>query len=549
MNSTAARSSGDGGSGSGRVLAEGGELGERVTGAERRLGGRGDRACGDPHPGPAQGAGDAERGGHADDPVGPRAVHGAGHAAQAETGIRHDDHRADAEACVEGGGEVGTGRDEQGYPLAPPHADGEQSGGDRLDAAGEQAPRDSADGGPAVRPHLDQRSRRLVPPRLEHAPERLVLGGPLRLRLRPGAARRDLVGVEPREHGGGDVGVLGHEVARAFEAVHVRVRHPAHQVGEVALLEHGIGRPPEQQHRHGQPSGAVRDAAQLRRRGVLAVRGDVAHELPDPASPGRRGVRGPIGRPHVRGERRMGDRERGVEEGCRGRRAGPRHRRREREPQQERQRVEVRVVQRRVREHDAGGQRRMVDGPAERDDPAPVVAERHDRAGQAELVGEHPEVGDPLRDRARHVGALGPAHLELVDGDHAPRPRGFRRSGDDVAPEEAPGGVAVHGEDRADGGHARRGERLPAVEQVPGAALTVRGRGLNEARPRRIEPGQALRRSCRGSGSAHHASSSIEVLMPLPMPQSSTRSPLCSFEDSCASVIGIDAGPTLPYAG
>ncbi len=48
----------------------------------------------------------------------------------------------------------------------------------------------------------------------------------------------------------------------------------------------------------------------------------------------------------------------------------------------------------------------VVDRPAEGDDAAPVVAERHDRAGQAQGVGEVAEVAHPLGERAVRAGAL-----------------------------------------------------------------------------------------------------------------------------------------------
>ncbi len=74
-----------------------------------------------------------------------------------------------------------------------------------------------------------------------------------------------------------------------------------------------------------------------------------------------------------------------------------------------------------VQRHDRRETVAVLDGPAERDGPAPVVSERDDRTADAEFGDERVEVGDPLRQRPAQRSALREAHLELIDGDDAPR--------------------------------------------------------------------------------------------------------------------------------
>ena len=209
------------------------------------------------------------------------------------------------------------------------------------------------------------------------------------------------------------------------------------------------------------------------------------------------------------------------------------------------------AVDGRVREDEPREHVGVRERPAGDDDAAPVVPERDDPVTEVELVGERPEIADAIGDVPDGAGPLRPAHLELVDRDHAPAglagPRPRQGGGGDAPPEVAPGRVAVHGEDRADRLDPEPRELAAGVEQVvhhePARGGVVH---RDETRPRGVEPRQAgWRQGRRG----HHASSSIEVLMPLPMPQSSTRSPLCSFSDSCASVIGMEADPTFPRLG
>jgi hypothetical protein len=127
----------------------------------------------------------------------------------------------------------------------------------------------------------------------------------------------------------------------------------------------------------------------------------------------------------------------------------------------------------RVEQHHAGEQLGVVDGPAERNEAAPVVPEGEHGTLEAEGVGQGSQVAHALGERTVHTGALREAHVELVDGDHAPGggPLGGIRcgAGDEVAPQVRPGRVAVHTQDGADGLRAEFGELGAVVEQVPGA--------------------------------------------------------------------------------
>jgi hypothetical protein len=202
----------------------------------------------------------------------------------------------------------------------------------------------------------------------------------------------------------------------------------------------------------------------------------------------------------------------------------------------------------------------MLGGPAEGDDAAPVVTEGDDGTGQAECVGEGCEVGDPLFERAGDLGPLGPAHLELVDGDDAPGgPAGvglLDGPGDERAPEVRPGRVAVNGEDGADRFDAGVAERLGGVEVVPVPRHAVVGQATGDVDAVRVPRGEAgqtggahahrPQADVRGDRARYHASSMRPVFNPEPTPMRRTRSPLFRVDCWSARVIGMDAGPTLP---
>ena len=174
--------------------------------------------------------------------------------------------------------------------------------------------------------------------------------------------------------------------------------------------------------------------------------------------------------------------------------------------------------------------------------PPPVVAEGDDRPGDVQGLGEFCEVAHPLRQRTRGAGALGEAHLELVDRDDPPGGlacgSGIRRGLNEVTPQVRPGGVAVDAEDGADGRGTDLRQPLRVVEHMPAA--------VHQPRQARVEPGQPDRGQ---RGWDHQASSIIEVLRPEPTPMRRTRSPRFRFGASCARVIGIDAGPMFPRVG
>ena len=243
--------------------------------------------------------------------------------------------------------------------------------------------------------------------------------------------------------------------------------------------------------------------------------------------------------------------ERRVEERARGDRRGPEDRPRAGDAQGSGNGHVARMVDRRVEEHDPRDRCRMIDRPAEGDHPAPIVTEGDHGCVEGERFGERSQVGDALSERPMRPGAIGVAHVELIDGDHAPRRLarlgGADGLGHEVTPEIRPRRVAVHREDRADHGGAEPCELVAGVEAMPAARPprvdTPTRRGDDATEPW-IESGKAWRGK-RGARS-HQASSIMAVFRPEPTPMSSTRSPFLRVACSSTRVIGIDAGPTLP---
>ena len=341
----------------------------------------------------------------------------------------------------------------------------------------------------------------------------------------------------------------------ALEAVHVGMGDAVDQVVEVAVAEDRIGRAPQHERRHLKGGDAVGDALELGEALVRGIDRDVGHEPADALTAIGRAVGGAVGVLDLGGQPRGGERERRLEERRRGDRRRCEHPAGAGEPQRRRDGHALRVVHRGVEQRDPGEQLRVVDRPAQRDHAAPVVPEGDDRTFEAQRIRQRTEVEHALRERAVRAGALREAHLELVDGDDAPGGSplagGHHRRAGDGPPQVGPHGVAVHGEDRAGDRHAEALELTTRVEHVPlkgDPRIRPPARHAQQAAPARLEARHASgrQRRGRGGGRSHQASSIMAVLRPEPTPMSSTRSPRFRVACSSASVIGMDAGPTLP---
>ena len=306
-------------------------------------------------------------------------------------------------------------------------------------------------------------------------------------------------------------GVLQHEMRRLLVALHVRVRQAGPQVAQVAVGEHRVARPPQQQHRHVvELADLLGDPVQRRAlgrpgpSGMSATNSSTAcRRCADPygAANAARTAAGSGGRDSAVAARTNSRRRRAhrvPQRRCPG------------QPDQRGRRRPRRLVHRGV-----GGRLQPVavpDGPAQRHRPAPVVPGRHHRPVDAQRVEHGVEVVHPLRQRARHTPLREP-HPELVDGHHPPA----RRRRDEPPPQVRPRRVAVDAHQRALLGRAD-------VQHVP---LVPAGVG-DQPRPGRIQAGQPGRRE-RGAG--HQTSSVQHPFRPDPTPISSTRSPVCSEVD------------------
>ena len=130
-------------------------------------------------------------------------------------------------------------------------------------------------------------------------------------------------------------------------------------------------------------------------------------------------------------------------------------------------------------------------------------------------------------------------------------------------PQIGPGGIAVNSQNRAGGLDAAGSQCRSSVQDMEGA-FTVIGLSAHQMRPRRIDAGkrgvaEGIEGQPRCSGryrlpraegaESYHSSSTIAVLRPEPTPIQSTRAPRARLAASRASVIGSEAGPTLPSSG
>ncbi len=419
---------------------------------------------------PSQGTRRRERARNADEIRRRRALERVADAARTESRVHQHGDRADTPARVQARGEIQSRRDEQRDAIALRDADVAQSRRDTVDVGVELGKRHRP---PASAGHLDHREFVIAGAAVERRPRGRALGN-----------RSDVVAPlvharQPRVHGAGNVGVLGHEVVRADEAVHVGVRKPRVQVTQVQVGEHGIGRSPQQERRDvGECRNARHDALERRRARMRSGQRNVVDERADRSPTRRRTVRRVVRvayRVRQRGPRQP---QRGLDEARRAHADVLEHAGQACQPDQRGRRRARGLVHRRVRQHDARDVRAMLRDPAERDRPAPVVRDNHDWTTQVEPIGQRAEVVDALLQPAMSTSALGETHVELVDGNDAhPRVRTPKHR----APHVRPRGVAVHAEQR----QRRIGDAV--VEDVERTADTVQRGSGDQSRPRRVE--------------------------------------------------------------
>ncbi len=135
--------------------------------------------------------------------------------------------------------------------------------------------------------------------------------------------------------------------------------------------------------------------------------------------------------------------------------------------------------------------------PTQRDRPTPVVGDRDDRPLDAHRVGELAQIVDSSRQPTNPSAALGEAHVELVDGDHA---HTVGRRAHEIPEQVRPRRIAVHAQ------HCEVCFVNLVVEHMPRATDGVRNGHVDQPRPRWIETVEADGRGARGRSTrrAHH---------------------------------------------
>ncbi len=382
-----------------------------------------------------------------------------------------------------------SGPDQQRDPVAATDSDLLQASGQRRDPGLQLGER--GDDGAGCR-QLDGRHGRVLAaiaesrPQRRHRRRRHHRRQHRRRQLReglPGRSTGQILDPLPRVGGGGRR-VLGDQVRSAGVAVHVGVREPVQQIGEIGVGEHRIPRPPQQEDR---------DLAELREPGdhrlqarparVVGFERDVGDEVPDRPPPVRRAVRRSQGRTHLGRQCRPRHRAGAPDEGGRGHADGAAQQLGAGQPDQSRS-VRSRYGDAGVGQDDAAQLPAVPERPAESDGTAPVVGDQHHGAVDAQGVGEPVEVVDPLGHPPRSATrrAFRPPHPQLVGCDHPP-PR--RRGGEEPPPQVGPGGVAVQAQHRAAG---RLGT---VVEEVPATHRPGRIRHQHPSGPGRVDPRQS----------------------------------------------------------
>ena len=242
-------------------------------------------------------------------------------------------------------------------------------------------------------------------------------------------------------------------MAGTFKAVHISVRQPGQQITQVAVGEDRILRPPHHERGHVQGADISRYGVQSSPRWVLGCGWDIGHKVPYTCPAGHCCVGCHERGTDVRRQRRLRQGVRHTQE-CGGGCGTPLvHSRVQGKLQRWRQGktcgVHCGVCQ------DNGGELLPVPGgPAEGDDPTPVVTHADNRPGQGEGVSKVTQVSNSVLEAAKSACPLGEAHIQLVNGNDAPGTasgKGGRGGcpGQQGAPQIGPGGVAVHAQQRA----------------------------------------------------------------------------------------------------
>ena len=215
----------------------------------------------------------------------------------------------------------------------------------------------------------------------------------------------------------GNIFLLHHEMPGEGKPVELGLRQTRPQVGREGEVEDRIALAPGNQHRHLQLGQPVGHGSQRRVRRVGRSRRDVCDEVRDRLPVVARRIRREIRAPRLAVDAAV--------------------RRCQRRPQKSRGPPTAEVAQqlvaseadrqrhptRRHRDSGVGEQDAqhllvVLERPAERDRPSPVVRGHDDRSLDVERIEDPAEIVDPLRVHPR-AGALREPHRDLVDGDHA----------------------------------------------------------------------------------------------------------------------------------
>lgn len=311
------------------------------------------------------------------------------------------------------------------------------------------------------------------------------------------------------------------------------------QVERERVVEHRVGSTPCQQRGHGERAQLLGHLGQRGSRRMRRGERHIGHELGDGPTITSCSIRRAIGLARRGRDAPPGQAERAVDEDASavpdqiGDGASCRETDERWSPPARRHR-DARVAQ-----HHPCAPITGCNGPAHRDSATPIVPGNDDGPFDLQRL-------DHVAEIANSIGvtpwrrALGVAHAQLIDGDHA---IAVTQPCEHAAPEDGPGGVAVH----ADDGAHRRGRTT--LEHMPTPRDAIVPRYVHEPRPLRFHlppPPLIGRRCCR---CCYHVISVRLVFNPDPMPRHTMRWPASNSCCTPARVMGIAAGPTLPNLG
>ncbi|MDI2021282.1 hypothetical protein PJL18_01801 [Paenarthrobacter nicotinovorans] len=245
------------------------------------------------------------------------------------------------------------------------------------------------------------------------------------------------------------------------------MREPVDEVLEVPVGKDGIPWTPHHERRDLQATEALRDTLQRRETGVRCIYRDVGYEVTYPGPTLHPTIGRHVGLANIGSQwwvrEGMGDTQKGVR--CRG--SPTVHGRVQSEAKCRRDGRTGRLMDRGIRQDNAGQLFLVRQRPAEADHSTPVVTYCGDRSLEVQGIAQVAKIVDPVLQAAEGAGPLGKPHVQLINSHYPPRMGRVGSGRQQSPPQIGPGWVAMNAQQRANGGQSPSDKLGTVVQNVP----------------------------------------------------------------------------------